>query len=83
MEQASKQQHAGGTRGNRQFNKPDCISKHKPSTIDLGDPRMVDVELMLSNPKVSSVRNITVKMHKVELTIEKYKKIGISATVVN
>jgi len=82
MEQASKQQHSGGTRGNRQFNKPDCISKHKPSKLGLNDPRRIEIKLMLSHPK-QSVQPLTVELWEVEREKRKWESMGFSVTVVN
>lgn len=75
MEQASKQQHAGGTRGNRNFNKPDCISKHKPSKSVSVDERTTKIEIRLVHPR-RSVMVKTIEAYQLESERSKWAKDG-------
>ena len=75
MEQASKQQHGGGTRGNRQFNKPDFVSPHKKSKLDLNDKRTVMIEIRLVHPR-RSVMVKTIESYKYEAEKRKWESDG-------
>jgi hypothetical protein len=75
MEQASKQQHAGGTRGNRQFNKVDFVSPHKKSKTSIKDERTTKIEIRLVHPR-RSVMVKTIETYQLESERSKWAKDG-------
>lgn len=82
MEQANKVNQTNGTKGNRLFDKPDLVSKHKPSKLGLSDPRRTKIKLMLSHPK-KSVQPSTVELWELEREKKKWEDMGFSVTVIN
>jgi len=79
---ARKQQHTNGVKGNRDIDKIDLVTKHKPSKVQLNDPRRVEVSLMLSHPK-QSVQPLTIELWELERVKKKYEDMGFSITIVN
>lgn len=80
--EAKKQQHINGTRGNRNFNKPDCISKHKKSKSGSLDPRTTKIQIMLTHER-KSVMNKTIELYQFEREKLKWEKDGYTVTLVN
>lgn len=80
--EAKKQQHPNGTRGNRNFNKPDCISKHKPSKSVSKDERTTKIEIRLVHPR-KCVLNKTIELYSLERETKKWEADGWEVYVCN
>ncbi len=82
MEKAKKVQQSGGQKGNRNYHKEDLFSKHKKSKIDLKDPRVEKVKLMITHPS-RCVLNTSVELFKLPAETRKWEKDGYKVQVIN
>jgi len=71
--EAKKQQHPNGTRGNRNFNKPDCISKHKPSKSVSVDERTTKIEIRITHER-RGVFTKTIDLFQLESETSRWEK---------
>lgn len=79
---ANKINHSNGTKGNRSFDKPDFVSKHKKSKIDLKDERVTKVEIRLTHPR-KCVLNKTIELYSLERETKKWQADGWEVSVCN
>lgn len=79
---AHRQQHGGGTRGNRNFNKPDFVSPHKASEIELQDKRTTKVEIRITHDR-RGVFTKQIELYQLESEISKWEKDGYTISVTN
>lgn len=82
MSTASKQQHGGGTRGNRQFNKPDFVSPHKKSKLDLQDERTTKIEIRVTHER-RGVFTKTIELYQLENETKRWEKDNYIVSVNN
>ena len=79
---AHRQQHSGGTRGNRNYDKPDYVSKHAKSNIGIQDPRTTKIQIMLTHER-KSVMNKTIELYQLEKEKKKWESDGFKVTICN
>lgn len=80
---ALKQQNGNGVKGNRQFNKPDFVSPHRPSKLNLNDERVKKVKILIKRPR-RYPNGITheIESFKVLKETEKWVRDGFSVELI-
>lgn len=80
---AHRVQNTSGVKSNRDFNKPDFVSKHRPSKVKLNDPRRTEIKLSISSPKSAVKTPLTVELWKLEKEKRKWESMGYDVHVCN
>lgn len=83
MELAHKQQQTKGVKSNRIFNKPDFVSPHRPSKLNLNDERVKKVKILIKHPR-RCPNGIThqIESFKVLKETEKWVRDGFSVELI-
>lgn len=79
---ARKQQHTNGVKGNRDLNKIDLVTKHKPSKVDLQDERTTKVEIRITHER-RGVFTKQIELYQLQSEIAKWEKDNYTVSVTN
>jgi hypothetical protein len=78
----AKRVNQGGMKGNKTYHKEDLSTKHTKSNIDLGDPRVKKIKILVSHPRRNpKPMPQTVEAFELKTVIDKWERDGYTVVI--